>query len=68
MQLQLQEKQREAEQRRQDAQMQIFFHYASMDMAKQQLDEAKRSGRWGKAGAVMSTVGAVAAVMSCTVM
>ncbi|USP77086.1 hypothetical protein yc1106_04360 [Curvularia clavata] len=68
MQLQLQEKQREAELRRQDVQMQTFFHYASMDIAKQQLDEAKRSAKWGKAGAVMSTVGAVAAVMSCNVM
>jgi len=42
MQLQLQEKQREAEQRRQDAQMQTNFHYASTDIAKEQLHQAKR--------------------------
>lgn len=68
MQLQLQEKQREAEQRRQDAQMQTFFHLASTDIAKEQLHQSKRGVKWGKTGAVMGTVAAGAAVVSCNVM
>lgn len=68
MQLQWQEKQREAEQHRQDAQMQTYFHYASADIANQQLHEAKRGVKWGKIGAVMGTVAAGAAVVSCNVM
>jgi hypothetical protein len=68
MQLQLQERQREAEQRMHDVQMQTYFHSDSMDVAKEQLHEARRGVKWGKTGAVMGTVAAGAALVSCNVM
>lgn len=68
MQLRLQEKQREAEQRRHDAQMQTYFHLATTDIAKEQLHQAKRGVKWGKTSAVIGGVAAGATIVSCNVM
>ena len=51
MQLQLQDRQREAEQRMRDLQTQTYFHSDAMDIAKEQLHQAKRGVKWGKTGA-----------------
>ncbi|KAF3048584.1 hypothetical protein E8E11_007327 [Didymella keratinophila] len=68
MQLKMQERQNEMEQRRRDAEMQTYFHFASTAIAKEQLTQAQKGVKWGKTGAIVGTVAAGAAVLSCNVM
>lgn len=68
LQLQMQEKSMEAERRRMEEQMQTYIHLATTKMAQDQLTQAKKGVKWGRAGAVVSTMAAGAAVLSCNVM